>query len=162
MVALGIVLAVVSGVFALGVVLSNTSTTQAEAFGVSLSNVSLGGLFLAGVVTGAVLLIGLTLMLAGAARKRHRRQAVRSQVKSVQGESAGLADENVRLHEELEDQRRRSVVPVTSNPYPQTTQGGPATTTGGGQPAAAEGLGQPDAAPQGGDPRVRRSGLFRR
>ena len=162
MVALGIVLAVVSGVFALGVVLSNTSTTQAEAFGVSLSNVSLGGLFLAGVVTGAVLLIGLTLMLAGAARKRHRRQAVRSQVKSVQGESAGLADENVRLHEELEDQRRRSVVPVTSNPYPQTTQGGPATTTVGGQPAAAEGLGQPDAAPQGGDPRVRRSGLFRR
>ena len=83
--ALGIVLVVVSGVFALGVALSNTSTTQAEAFGVSLSNVSLGGLFLAGVVTGSVLLVGLTLMLAGAARKRHRRQAVKSQVKSVQG-----------------------------------------------------------------------------
>ena len=162
MIALGIVLAVVSGVFALGVVLSNTSATQAEAFGVSLSNVTLGGLFLAGVVTGAALLIGLTLMLAGAIRKRHRRQAIKSQVKSVQGERAGLADENVRLHEELEEQRRRSVVPVTSNPYPQTTQGGLSTTAGGGPAVEPEGFGQAGAAPQVGDPGVKRSGLFRR
>ena len=119
MIALGIVLVVLSGVFALGVTLSNTSSTQAEAFGVSLSNVTLGGIFLAGVVTGAVLLIGLTLLLAGAARKRHRRRAVKAEVKGVRTERAGLAEDNLRLQEELADQRRRAVLPVTSNPYPR-------------------------------------------
>ena len=119
MIALGIVLLVLSGVFALGVALSNTSATQAEAFGVSLTNVTLGGLFLAGVVTGAVLLLGLTLLLAGAARKRHRRRAVKAEVKGVRTERTGLAAENERLQEELTEERRRSVLPVTSNPYPR-------------------------------------------
>ena len=138
MIALGIVLLVLSGVFALGVALSNTSATQAEAFGVSLTNVTLGGLFLAGVVTGAVLLLGLTLLLAGTARKRHRRRALKAEVKGVRTERTGLAAENERLQEELTEERRRSVLPVTSNPYPRTdpAEGQPADSATGPEPTA--------------------------
>ena len=150
MIALGIVLLVLSGVFALGVALSNTSSTQAEAFGVSLSNVTLGGLFLAGVVTGAVLLLGLTLLLAGLARKRHRRRAVKAEVKGVRNERSGLAEENLRLQEELSEQRRRSVLPVTSNPYPRNGSEAPA----GEQPV--DGPTEPDPAAR------KRPGLFGR
>lgn len=123
MIALGIVLVVLSGAFALGVALSNTSHTQAEAFGVSLSNVTLGGLFLAGVATGAVLLLGLALMLAGGGRKSRRRRAAKAEVKGVRTERAGLADENARLQEELVAERGRAVSPAAvapagSDPYP--------------------------------------------
>ena len=138
MIALGIVLLVLSGVFAVGVALSNTSATQAEAFGVSLTNVTLGGLFLAGVVTGSVLLLGLTLLLAGTARKRRRRRALKAEVKGVRTERTGLAAENERLQEELTEERRRSVLPVTSNPYPRNDSAEEQPTDGatGEEPAA--------------------------
>ena len=138
MIALGIVLLVLSGVFALGVALSNTSATQAEAFGVSLTNVTLGGLFLAGVVTGAVLLLGLTLLLAGTARKRHRRRELKAEVKGVRTERTGLAAENERLQEQLTEERRRSVLPVTSNPYPRSdaAEEQPADSATGPEPTA--------------------------
>ena len=151
MIALGIVLLVLSGVFTLGVALSNTSTTQAEAFGVSLTNVSLGALFLAGVVAGAVLLIGLTLLMAGLTRRRHRRRAVRAEVKGVRTERAGLAEENLRLQEEITEQRRRSVLPVTSNPYPR---GGAEGGTAAEEPF--------DVAPADGSTTRRRPGRFGR
>ena len=83
MFALGLVLLVVSGVFTLGVVLSNTDPVSASAFGVSLTNVSLGGLFLAGAVAGLVIMLGLAMMVAGAARKRHRRVQTKRTVKGV-------------------------------------------------------------------------------
>ena len=124
MIALGIVLIIISGTFALGVALSNTTATQAEAFGVSLSNVTLGGLFLAGIVTGAALLIGVTLLLAGIARQRHRRRAAVAQVKAVTGESATLAEQNTRLQEELAQQRHQ---PVVNTPYPQEGLDAPGT-----------------------------------
>ena len=73
MFALGLVLLVLSGVFTLGVVLSNTDPVSAAAFGVSLDNVSLGGFFLAGAIAGLIFGLALALMLAGAARKRSRR-----------------------------------------------------------------------------------------
>jgi len=106
-VALGLILLVLSGVFTLGVVLSNTDTTSAAAFGVSLSNVSIGGLFLAGAVAGLIFGLGLALMLAGAARKRSRRVQSRREVNSVRGEREGLAEENSRLQAELDAQRQR-------------------------------------------------------
>ena len=150
MIALGIVLLVLSGVFTLGVALSNTSSTQAEAFGVSLSNVSLGALFLAGVLTGVVLLLGLTLLLAGAARSRRRARAVKAEAKGVRTERAGLAEENIRLHDELTEQRRSALLPMTGDPYPRGEADGPADE----QPAAA--IGEPDPTSR------RRPGLFGR
>lgn len=106
MFALGLVLLVVSGVFTLGVVLSNTDPVPAaSAFGVSLKNVSIGGLFLAGAVAGLVLMLGLALMVAGAARKRHRRVETKRTVKGVRSEKEQLEAENSDLRSQLGDTR---------------------------------------------------------
>ncbi|MGZ6804825.1 MAG: hypothetical protein ACXVFU_17425 [Nocardioidaceae bacterium] len=101
MVLLGLLLLVAAGAVTLGVALSNTNAVSAEAFGVSLSNVSVGGLFLAGVATGAVLLLGLVLLLTGAARKRSRRVAVKREVRGVRTEREQLAEENAALRARL-------------------------------------------------------------
>ena len=105
MVALGLVLLVLCVVLGAGIALSNTDPASAEAFGVSLSNVSIGGLFLVGVVVGAVAMLGLGLMLVGAARKRAKKVALKREVQSVRGEQESLAEENARLQHELEQQR---------------------------------------------------------
>jgi hypothetical protein len=114
-VVLGLLLVLLSGALALGVVLSNTDPVSASAFGVTLSNVSVGGLFLVGAVTGVVLMLGLVMLLAGAARKRSRRVATKRQVRNVRSEKEQLAEENAELRARLAD------------PYPPTTAGEPAT-----------------------------------
>ncbi|MCA1712857.1 MAG: hypothetical protein LC789_14960 [Actinobacteria bacterium] len=115
MVVLGLLLLLASGVFTAGIVLSNTDATSASAFGVSLSNVSVGGLFLAGALAGLVFGLGLAIMLAGAARKRARRKGMKSQVKAVRSERESLAEENARLQAELEQNRSGS---GTGDVYP--------------------------------------------
>ncbi len=77
MVALGLVLLVLAALLTLGIVFSNTDPANAAAFGVTLSNVSIGGLFLVGVITGAVAMLGLTLWLGGSVRSRHKKVAAR-------------------------------------------------------------------------------------
>ena len=104
MVALGLVLLVVCVALGAGIVLSNTDAVSAEAFGVTLSNVSVGGLFLLGAAVGALGMLGLALMLAGGARKRAKHKAHKREVKSA-------AAENAMLQEQLE--RTGSV-----SPYP--------------------------------------------
>ncbi len=104
MVVLGLLLILVSGVVTLGVVLSNTDSVSASAFGVSLSNVSVGGLFLSGVVAGFVLMLGLALLLSGAARKRSRRVAVKREVRSTRSEKEQLTEENASLRAKLADE----------------------------------------------------------
>ena len=124
MFALGLVLLVLSGVFTLGVVLSNTDpvAASASAFGVSLSNVSIGGFFLAGAVAGLIFGLALALMLAGAARKRSRRVQTKRTVKGVRSEKDELAAENDRLRSELSN--RHDVAPATStDTYPAGTVG---------------------------------------
>jgi membrane protein implicated in regulation of membrane protease activity len=108
MVVLGLLLLVLSGALAAGVVLSNTDPVSASAFGVTLSNVSVGGLFLVGVATGVVLMLGLVMLLMGAARKRSRRVATKRHVRSVRSEKEQLAEENAELRARLTD------------PYPTT------------------------------------------
>ena len=73
MVALGLVLLVLAVLLTLGIVLFNGESYGAEVFGVTISNVSIGGLFLAGVITGIVGTVGVALLLGGGARKRHKK-----------------------------------------------------------------------------------------
>ena len=101
MFALGLILLVLSGVATLGVVLSNSSHVDANAFGISLSNVSVGGLFVAGAIAGLIFGIGLGLMVAGAARKRRRRVETKRTVKGVRSEKQQLEVENQQLRNEL-------------------------------------------------------------
>ncbi|MGI8536536.1 MAG: hypothetical protein ACR2K2_08555 [Mycobacteriales bacterium] len=112
MVAVGFVLLVLSALLAVGMVLTNRESVQAEVFGVSLDNVSVGGLFLVGLVVGVVTMIGLGLMLAGAARRRAKRVAAKREVRNVRGERESLAEENARLQAELE--RTTTVAPAAS------------------------------------------------
>ena len=90
MVVLGLLLLLASGALALGVVLSNTDAVSASAFGVSLSNVTVGGFFLVGAITGLVFMLGLAMLVAGTGRKRSRRAAVKAQRKDLERENADL------------------------------------------------------------------------
>jgi TRAP-type C4-dicarboxylate transport system permease large subunit len=101
MVVLGLLLVLASGAVTLGIVLSNTDAVSASAFGVTLDNVSVGGLFLAGAVAGAVLMLGLALLLGGAARKRSRRVATKRTIRASRSEKAQLAEENATLRAQL-------------------------------------------------------------
>ncbi len=115
MIVVGVVLLVLAVLATLGVSLFNSGEVmQAEVFGVSLDNVSVGGLFLAGVVAGVIGALGLGLMLAGSSRKRSKKTAAKREVKSVRGEASTLAEENARLQEQLERERTTSVRPVDS------------------------------------------------
>ena len=105
MVLLGAILLVLCLVLSAGVFFSNTDPISAEAFGLSLSNVSLGGFFLAGVVTGALAVVALGMLLGGAARKRRKRTALKREVRTARGEQETLAERNARLEAELERER---------------------------------------------------------
>ena len=105
MVLLGAILLVVCLVLSAGIFFSNTDAITAEAFGVSLSNVSLGGFFLTGVVIGALAVLALGMLLGGAARKRRKRTALKREVRAARGEQETLAERNARLEAELERER---------------------------------------------------------
>lgn len=105
MVVLGLILLVLCLVLGAGIVLSNTDPSSAEAFGVSLSNVSIGGLFLLGAAVGALAMLGFGLMLVGAARKRAKKLRLKREVKDVRSEQETLAEENARLQAQLEQER---------------------------------------------------------
>ena len=118
MVVLGLLMLVLAVLVTLGIALFNNGPTEFEAFGITLTNVSVGGLFLAGVVTGAVGALGLSLLLAGLARKRAKRVKVKREVSSARSEASALAEENARLHDQLE-QTTTSTEPA---PYPTETK----------------------------------------
>lgn len=103
MIVFGLLLLLASGAVGLGVVLSNTNATSAEAFGLTVSNITLGGLFLAGAATGLVFMLGLAMLVAGAGRKRRRRLATKHSVREVRTEKESLAEENAALRARLEE-----------------------------------------------------------
>ncbi len=115
MVALGLVLLVLSALLTLGVVFSNTDPANAAAFGVTLSGVSIGGLFLVGVITGALAMLGLTLFLGGGLRQRHKRVAAKREVSTCKrrGRDAGRGERAARERARAGARRaRRRPVPV--------------------------------------------------
>ena len=116
MVVIGAVLLVLSVILAVGMFFPNVGTeASAEAFGVSLSNVSVGGLFLTGVVVGALAVVGLGLIVLGSSRKRHKNAARKRKVSSARGEQESLAEENARLQAQLE-QERAAAMPTRTEP----------------------------------------------
>lgn len=127
MVAVGLVVLVLSVLVAAGIVLANGESVEAEAFGVSLDGVSVGGLFLVGMVVGVVAMLGLGLMLLGAARRRTKQVAVKREVRDVRGERESLAEENARLQAELE--RTASAPAPAAGPSMSKTDGEPTRST---------------------------------
>ena len=105
MVLLGAILLVLCLVLGAGMYFSNTDPVSAEAFGVSLSNVSVGGIFLFGLAVGALAVLALGMMTGGAARKRRKQSALKREVRSARGEQESLTERNARLEAELERER---------------------------------------------------------
>jgi membrane protein implicated in regulation of membrane protease activity len=117
MVALGLLLLLASGALTAAVVLANTDVVVVAAFGQTATGLTLGGLFLAGVITGAIAILGITMILAGAGRRRARRVELKREVEDVRGERESLAEENTRLRRELEATRSDASI------YPDDTVG---------------------------------------
>ena len=122
MAVVGLILLALCGTLAAGVYLSNTQTVQtAEAFGIALDNVSIGGIFLVGALTGVVAMIGLSMLMGGLARRRRRRIERKRLMKESAGTAEELARENERLAAELEERRRAEAAVYPSDPVTTTT-----------------------------------------
>lgn len=107
MVAFGLILVLVSGLLGAGILLSNTDPVVASAYGISLSDVSLGEFFVIGAATGLVLALGLWVAAAGAKRRRAKRRGLQDQVEAERSERELLEEQNELLREQLQRGGRR-------------------------------------------------------
>ena len=119
MVLIGVVLLVLCVILVVGLALPNAEEASVEAFGVSLTNVSIGGLFVVGVVVGAVAVLAVGLIVAGAARKRHKKVARKREISTARGEQETLAEDNARLQAQLEQERAASMPSVDRGDAPR-------------------------------------------
>lgn len=101
----GAVLLVLCLLLGTGIAFAEADPVTAEAFGVTLSDVPVGGLFLLGVTIGALGMLGLALVVVGSARKRHKKAALKREQRSARGDQESLAEENARLQAQLEQQQ---------------------------------------------------------
>jgi hypothetical protein len=113
MVVLGLLLVAAAAVFGTEVVLSNTQTTDGEAFTEVVEGLSAGEFFLIGAGTALALVIGLMLMVSGLGRGRarraqakHRARRQRDEIHETESELSSVAEENERLRAELAAERR--------------------------------------------------------
>ena len=78
MAVLGLILLAAAGVLTAAVVTSNTDSLAVSLWGVSVSNVTLGVVFVAGMITTVLAVIGLGLLMGGLRRNRRLRKERRS------------------------------------------------------------------------------------
>ena len=128
MVVLGLLLLLAAGGLTAAIVVANTDAVTVTAFEQSASGLTIGGLFLAGVVTGAIAILGLTMMLAGLSRRRARRVGLKREMRDVRDERETLAEENARLRDELAASRSASPAYGDEAVYPDDTAGRHADT----------------------------------
>ena len=109
MVVVGAILLVLCVVLGVGLSLAQGGPVTAETFGVTLTGISVGTLFLLGLVVGVVGVLALGMVLSGAARKRRKKSALKREVRSAHSEQETLAEQNARLQAELERERAASL-----------------------------------------------------
>jgi len=111
MVVLGLLLLLAAALLTAGLVLQNTDVVTATLSGHTFSG-TVGALFLAGAITGAVAILGVLMLLSGLGRRRTRRAGLKRQVRDARVEKESLAEENARLQRELEATRAAEVYPT--------------------------------------------------
>ena len=74
MAVLGLILLAAAGVLTAAVVTSNTDSLAVSLWGVSVSNVTLGVVFVAGMITTVLAVVGLGLLMGGMRRNRRLRK----------------------------------------------------------------------------------------
>ncbi len=112
MVALGLLLFALAALLTGGVVFSDSSSIDLTAFGVTMTAVPLAVLFVAGLLTGLVGVLGLGLLSRGAARRR----ALRREARLAKSEKTHLKAVNEQLSADLARERSRGA--VHPEPYP--------------------------------------------
>jgi hypothetical protein len=89
---LGLILLAAAGVLTAAVVTSNTTSLSVDLWGVSVSNISVGVVFVAGMITTVLAVVGLGLLM-GAVRRgrrlRHERRSLRRENKQLSQQVAG-------------------------------------------------------------------------
>jgi len=75
---LGLLLLAAAGVLTAAVVTSNTDTLAVDLWGVTVSNVTLGVVFVAGMITTVLAVVGLGLLMGGVRRNRRLRKERKS------------------------------------------------------------------------------------
>lgn len=78
MAVLGLILLAAAGVLTAAVVTSNTDSLAVSLWGVSVSNVTLGVVFVAGMITTVLAVVGLGLLMGGMRRNRRLRKERRT------------------------------------------------------------------------------------
>ena len=78
MAVLGLILLAAAGVLTAAVVTSNTDSLSVDLWNISVSNVTLGVVFVAGMITTVLAVVGLGMLMAGLRRGRRLRQERRS------------------------------------------------------------------------------------
>ena len=109
MAVLGLLLLLSAAGLTLDVVLENTSSISVDGVGQTFS-LSSGWLFVAGVATGAIGLLGVSMLVAGLARTRRHRAALVESTDSLQG----LQVERDRLAEQLDRERAERTLTTTA------------------------------------------------
>src|SRR5438876_249797 len=90
-VVLGLIMLIAAGALTAAVVTSNTGAIETNLWGLTISNLSAGAVFVAGMLTTVVAVLGLMLLMMGARRNRRRHQ-----------ERRALRRENQRLTQQVE------------------------------------------------------------
>lgn len=121
MVLLGLLLMLGCIALAVDAVVQNTATMHAIAFNQSITDLSLGGLFIAGAVVGLLFALGLAMFTGGLGRAARRRRE-RRLAEQNNAETESLRAENERLEHQLASERAGTTV------YPSDPA---ATRTGG-------------------------------
>jgi hypothetical protein len=107
MIIIGLVLLIAAAGFGLDLVWKNQYTMRSPAlFGQTLGIHNAAAFFIIGAITGAVLLLGIALMLAGTRRKgikARRHRAERKEAKNAGRDRDEAQEENDRLHRQLND-----------------------------------------------------------
>jgi hypothetical protein len=122
MVLLGLLLMLGCVALAVDAVVQNTATMHAIAFNQPITDLSLGGLFIAGAVMGLLFALGLAMFTGGLGRASRRRRERRLAEENT-ADAEALRAENVRLEQQLAAERGGTTV------YPAD----PATTRAGGR-----------------------------
>ncbi|MEP6696633.1 MAG: hypothetical protein ABJA34_07120 [Pseudonocardiales bacterium] len=131
MLILGLLLLVAAAVLTLGVLVAPTARVNVELFGHLYKNVSAAELFVIGLCTGVVLLVGLVLFFSGSRRGARKRKARRAEDNANRSRESDLQEENARLARELAQQRRSgpaSSPPATPSGSTARAQSGPASS----------------------------------
>ncbi|MDQ6649247.1 MAG: hypothetical protein M3Z02_03930 [Actinomycetota bacterium] len=137
---LGLLLMILAGAAAAGFLISNYGgdAFSVSLFGQNIDNVHRATLYIAGIVTGVVFLLGLRLITAAIARGRRRRLERKRIVQENRGTTAELKAENERLAKKLEDEKRARQS-TRAEVYPTDSGTGSGATTGRtGKHAGAE------------------------